>query len=103
MSINKISLNILVIALILIIGIPSIYKVVKHHQNAIYEVNKKLAIEKAQDCYYKKDCLNKKITLKELYDKKYIENRLVDPKTKEEYSEDSYVLINKKESIFYLG
>ena len=62
----------------------------------------KLIIEKAESCYYKNDCTSKKVTLKELYDKRYINERIVDPKTKEEYSEDSYVLITQKKSTFYL-
>ena len=102
MSTNKLFINILVIGIFLIIGIPTIYKVVQHHKNAVYEVNEKLIIEKAKECYYKKECTENKVTLKELYDKKYITDTIVDPKSKEEYNELSYVLIEKEKSTFYL-
>ncbi len=103
MNINKLSFNILLIAVFLILCVPTIYKVVKHHQESSYVVSEKLAIEKAKECYYKKDCALTKVTLKELYDKKYITEKLVDPKTKEEYSDQSYVLITKEESTFHLA
>ena len=102
MSINKLFINILVIGLFLIIGLPSIYKVAKRHQVAQYTVLEKMVIEKSEECYYKKDCKNTKVTLKELYEKKYLEEKLADPKSKEEYSEDSYVMVSKKGSTFHL-
>jgi len=102
MSINKFSINALAIGLFLIIVIPTIYKVVQRHQQAIYEVNEKLIIEKAKDCYYKKDCPENKVTLKELYEKKYLKDTIIDPKSKEELNEMSYVLIEKEKSTFYL-
>ena len=102
MSTNKLFINILIIGLFLIIGLPSIYKVAWRHQIAQYTVMEKMVIEKAEDCYYKKECKNAKITLKELYEKKYLKEKLVDPKSKEEYSDESYVMVSKKESTFHL-
>lgn len=102
MSTNKFFLNALLVGLFLVIGIPSIYKVVQQHQKAIYTVNEKLIIEKAKECYYKKECTDNKVTLSELYEKKYLTDTIVDPKSKEEYDKLSYVLIEKEKSTFYL-
>ena len=101
MNINKIIIYITVIASVIMIAFPTLYKVIKDNHNKLYIVNHKYIIEAAENCYYNDDCKNNKITLKELYDKKYLEKGITDPVTKELYSEDSYVLLSKKDSSFF--
>ena len=91
MNTNKITIIGSIIIIILIITIPTIYKVVSMHHDNLYKVEDKI-IEKAKNCYNDGICLNENITLKELYDHKYLE-KMSDPVTKEYYNENSYVTI----------
>ena len=102
MNTNKLFFNIMLIAIVLIIGVPTVYKIIKEHQDVKYIVNEKQIIQAAENCYFKKDCSLNQITLKELYEKEYLKDKIIDPKTKEEYNELSYVIITKEASTFYL-
>ncbi len=90
MKTNKIIVISSIIIIILIIGIPTTYKVIKNHNQNLSKVVEDKIIEKAKECYYDKKCLNEKITLKELYDNKYLA-KISDPISKEYYNENSYV------------
>ena len=90
MKINKIIIISSIIVIILIIGIPTTYKVIKNHNQNLYKVVEDKIIEKAKECYYAEKCLDEKITLKELYDNKYLD-KVSDPITKEYYNDKSYV------------
>ena len=92
MNTNKIVVISSIIIIILIIGIPTTYKVIKNHNQNLYKVVEDKIIEKAKSCYYDQKCLNEKITLKELYDNKYLD-KVSDPISKEYYNENSYVEI----------
>lgn len=101
MNINKIVIYITTISIILIVALPTLYKVIKQNHDRLYLVSEKDIIESAENCYFDSKC-SKKVTLKELYDNKYLEKGMIDPVTKEVYLDSSYVLINlKKESTFY--
>ena len=90
MNISKITVIISVILIILSIGIPTTYKVIKNHYDHLYQVVEDKIIEKAKECYYDNICLEDKITLQELYDNKYLEV-LSNPVSKEYYNSESYV------------
>lgn len=90
MKSNKIIVISSIIIIILIIAIPTTYKVIKNHNQNLYKVVEDKIIEKAKECYYDQKCLEDKITLKELYDNKYLD-KMSDPITKEYYNENSYV------------
>ena len=92
MNTNKITIIGSIIIIILIITIPTIYKVLSMHHDNLYKVVEDKIIEKAKNCYNDGICLNENITLKELYDHKYLE-KMSDPVTKEYYNENSYVTI----------
>lgn len=99
MSKNKIVIYTTIIALILIIGCPTIYKVIKNHNNKLYTITEKRIIEAAKKCWDENKCTNTEITLKELYEKEYL-TKQADPVTKKYYSETSKII--KKEGIkFY--
>ena len=95
MNTNKITIIGTIIAIILIISIPTIYKVVKDHNEHLYLVVEEKIIEGAKKCFYDNVCTNNEITLKELYDNKYL-SQISDPVTKEYYNEKSYVKRNDK-------
>ena len=101
MTTNKIVIFTAVIAIIIIITVPTFYKVVKENHRRLYVVNNKLVTEAAERCYYEGKCSDKKITLKELYQNKYLTDEIIDPVTKAVYNDASYILINEKDSTFF--
>jgi len=95
MTKSKIILLLSIIAVLLIL-VPSTIFIVKSHNNNLRLVIEKKVIEAAELCYNEKKCESKKITLKELMDKNYIE-KIYDPVSKELISDKSYVdLTNNK-------
>ena len=82
----------------LVIGVTS-FKVVNKHNDKLLLVEEKYIIEKAKKCKMEKKCNNDNITLKELYDLKYLEKQ-VNPVSKEYYSLDAYVTLRNNEYVF---
>ena len=99
MSRKKVIVFLTVIGLIIIILIPTTYLIVKNHNNKLRDVTYKRITEAAKKCHLKEECKEDKITLKELYDKKYLEKER-NPITKEYYNEESYVKVDGKEYKF---
>lgn len=64
-------------------------------------VQRKYIIEKAKDCINQKKCSNDTITLKELYEKGFLE-RQVNRVTKEFYNEESYVELKDSNGRFVI-
>ncbi len=94
---NKNCILITLILIIFLIGGSSIYKVKKHHEERLMLVSNKRITEKAKLCYEEGKCQEQNITLKELYDLKYLDIE-ANPVTKEYYNVDSYI---KKEEDTY--
>ena len=92
MNTNKITVIGSIIVIILIISIPTIYKVVDMHQKNLYRVVEEKIIEKAKECYYTNVCKGPNITLEELYQNNYLEE-MSNPVTKEVYNKNSYVKV----------
>lgn len=86
-----------IIIILLIIGIPTTYKVIKNHQNNLLKSTESKIVEAAKKCYFEEKCTEEKIYLKDLYTLEYLE-KISNPITKEYYNEDSYV--ERKENIF---
>ena len=82
----------------LVIGVTS-FKVVNKHNDKLLLGEEKYIIEKAKKCKMEKKCNNDNITLKELYDLKYLEKQ-VNPVSKEYYSLDAYVTLRNNEYVF---
>ena len=99
MNRNKVIINITIVAIILIILIPTVYNTIKTHNDRLIKVTEKRIEEAAKDCYLKDICKDNKITLKVLYDNKYLEKES-NPITKEYYNEESYVLVKNNTYIF---
>lgn len=100
MNISKITIYVTIFLVVMIIGVPTFYKVIKNNNKKISLVTEKKIIEKAYECIYDGKCTSNKVYLKELYDNKYLRETLSDPVSKTIYSEDSFVLINKNEANF---
>ena len=90
MNTNKITVIGSVIAILLIISIPTIFKVVKNHQDNLYQALEEKVINAAKKCYYEEKCIDTNITLKELYELNYLD-KINNPISKEYYNEKSYV------------
>ena len=90
MNRNKIIINTTIISIIIIVLIPTLYTIIKKHNARLTEVSTKRIVEAAKKCYEDEKCKNEKITLKELYDNKYLKKES-NPITKEYYSEKTYV------------
>ncbi len=83
-------LLIYVFAIILAVSIPTIIKINNNHYEKLYKVIENEIIYSATLCIRDNICKENKITLKTLYDNKYMEKQ-VDPKTQEYYNEQYYV------------
>ena len=94
MNSNKIMIYITIATIILVISIPSVVLVNKRHIEKTYNSVVLKIKEKAKKCVDEDKCQSEKIFLKDLYDKKYLE-KMLNPKTKEYFNENSYVI--KKE------
>jgi len=79
-----------ILLLILMIAIPSTYKVIHTHYERLRQNTTKKIIEAAKDCYYNNSCIEEKITLAEIYEKTGLPT-MSNPITKKIYNEASYV------------
>lgn len=99
MNTNKITVIGSIAIIILIISIPTVYKVIKTHNEILIEVVEEKIISAAKKCYFEEKCLNDKIYLKDLYELKYLE-KVNNPITKEYYNENSYIIKENDNFIF---
>ena len=75
--------------------IPTIYKVhVQHNEKLILVVENQFAYY-AKECYLNDAC-GSNVTLKDLYDKGYLEDKLTNPITKKYYDEASFINLDTK-------
>lgn len=79
-----------ILILILMIAIPSTYKVIHTHYGRLQKNTIKKIEEAAKDCYYNNSCVEEKITLAEIYEKTGLAT-MSNPITKKVYNEKSYV------------
>ena len=99
MNTNRVLILGSIISIFLLISIPTIYKVVINHKNSLIKVVEDKIINSAKKCYYEEKCTDDKITLKELYDLKYLD-RVSDPISREYYNDQSYIEVNDDEFRF---
>ncbi len=90
MSKNKIWIYSTVIIIVLLIAIPSTYKVITKHNERMLENTTKKIVETAKDCYYNNSCIEEVITLAELYEKTGL-TEMYNPVTKRIYNPKSYI------------
>ncbi len=96
---KKTNLMIIFVAFfIVILFILAAYKNMNsHYEKELLVVNNKI-LESAKNCYLEKKCEGE-ITLKDLYDKKYIEKQ-IDPRTKTDYNENVCIKWENKKAVF---
>ena len=89
--------SIIYLLLIIIVSSLTVYKIIKNHQEKLYNVLYSEIEYKARKCYLDKMC-EKTITLPELYDKNYLEI-IYDPISKEEIKRDLKISIEDNKVI----
>ena len=89
---NKFKLFIPIILMVILLS-ATIYKIIKNREEKLYDVLYGKIEYAAKECFLKKDCIEK-ITLQDLYDKKYLDYQY-DPVTKELL--DPNIIIEYKE------
>ncbi len=82
---KKFSIYYILLVVFIILIIFAVINNVKYHHEKEYQVLFSKILESAKECYLKEEC-NGNITLKDLYDKNYLETQ-VDPSTKENMDE----------------
>ena len=97
MELNKVVIFLSILAIGILIIVPTMTKVNNSHLDKSYLVATKKITESAEKCYYEKKCLNTKITIKELIEKGYME-ALVNPRTEEYFKNTSYVTVGVSSS-----
>lgn len=86
--------KVMIITILVILGMivgPTIYKVHKRYNEELIRVVESEFVYQAKKCYYAGDCKNKKVFLKDLYDTKYMTEKLTNPINKKYYADKSYV------------
>lgn len=93
MNNNKLALLLTLLGFILIIIIPVLFNINKDYKNKLYNSTVDKIIIGAKKCYLEEKCTNDSVTLKVLYQYKYLD-KVINPINKEYFNEDS-VIINK--------
>lgn len=81
-----------------IIVVPTIYKIYTNHNNNLERVVKEEFLYQAKICYKENKCENK-VLLKDLYENKYLNEKLTNPLNKKYYEDNSRGDITKNEII----
>lgn len=102
MNINKTIFSLTIICCILIIGIPTVFKIINQNHDNLYKVVSKNIEESARRCYIDEKCKEDKITLKMLYEREYLLEEMYDPISKIVYNYESYVDVNNKFTFYPL-
>lgn len=89
---NKLWIYFTCLSILLLIGIPSTYKVITQHNTRMLKYTTQKIIEAAKDCYYNNSCVGEEITLEEIYEKTGLVE-MHNPVTKKIYNKKSYVSV----------
>lgn len=76
--------------------VPTIYKIHENHNDKLLLVVKEEFHYYAKKCYLEDKCSNV-VTLKDLYDKGYLKEKLTNPITKKYYNENSSIHLDTNE------
>ncbi len=91
---NKIWIYSTILIVLILIALPSTYKVIRIHKDRLLKNTIQRITEAAKDCYYNNSCVGNEITLEELYEKTGL-IEMNNPITKKKYNKNSYVLVNE--------
>lgn len=100
MNKNKIIAILTVIAAILIVALPTLFKIYWGYEERTFLVASKKVLESASDCYRASDC-HGEVTIKELRSKGYLVEPVINPRTKT-YFDESIVLVATDYEVTFL-
>ena len=100
MNKNKIIAILTVIAAILIVALPTLFKIYWGYEERTFLVASNKVLESASDCYRASDC-HGEVTIKELRSKGYLVEPVINPRTKT-YFDESIVLVAKDYEVTFL-
>ena len=95
---NRPIIYITLVALLFIIGIPTIINIKDNHNDKLYLTMKLKIIEAAKKCYLEDKCIDQNVKVSYLIDNSYLET-VIDPISEEPINNDSYVI--KKDNNIY--
>lgn len=101
MNRNKLIISLTILASLLMIALPTILKIYERHEERLLLVSEKKIIESAENCFRTSSCQNHQTTIKELKEKGFLEENIVNPKTKT-YYDDNTTLIEEHFSVSFL-
>lgn len=78
------------------IVLPTIYKIYTNHNRNLVRVIENEFLYQASICFKEEKC-ESKIYLKDLYENKYLEEKLTNPLNKKYYDDNSYIDLEKNE------
>ncbi len=95
---KKINFLFIIISALIVLFIAGAIKTLNNHHEKEYLVVNSKILQKAKECYLKGDCTGE-ITLKDLYDKKYLDIQ-IDPVTKENMNDNTCIKYENDEALF---
>ena len=95
---KKINYLYIIIGILLILLTLGGVKTLKNHHEKEYLVINNKILEKSKECYLKKEC-DGEITLKDLYDKGYLDTQF-DPITKEQMDQNTCIKFENNKASF---
>ncbi len=98
---NRTIFLITLLAIVMIITVPTIIRINDTHTERLLKVETLKIKEKALLCEVKGECKEEKITLKYLIDNKYL-TRGIDPRTKEYFKDDVYVILKDGKATLFI-
>lgn len=101
MSKNKIIAFVTVIAAILIVVLPTIFKIYQGYEERTFQVAAKKILESASDCYKDGVCINQIMTIDELKKTGYLKEDVINPRTRT-YFEGSLKMIEKDFEVTFM-
>ncbi len=102
-KISKIIIGVLIIATISIVFFASYKRIYKDHQEKLVKVLTRKVEEAGKKCFLEKQCSGQEVTIKELKEKGYLKEELVNPLTKEVINENLKVTYKDKECYFKIS
>lgn len=86
-----------VLFIVIVFGVAVYKNINSHYEKELLVVNNKI-LEAAKNCYLEEKCKDN-ITLKDLYDKGYLEKQ-IDPGTKQDYDVNVCIKWDNKKAVF---
>lgn len=99
---NKLILLLTVIGALLIIALPTIFKIYQGYESRSYEVAARIILESASDCYRDGVCTKEQMTIGDLKKTGYLKEDVINPRTKT-YFDESLILVERNFEVSFFN